>query len=118
MDYVNGGPAFVPAKDADATWATLATYEDGRIAAVRCAVGQGRAVLCGSHPELLPDWLTPATQPDVLAKSSGVDEGDVSWLAVHAAGVQEALREGRGSRWLFWLALVDAAGLGKYLRNV
>lgn len=31
----------------------------GRVAAVRCAVGKGVAVLCGTHPELGPEWLDP-----------------------------------------------------------
>lgn len=30
-----------------------------RAAAVRCGVGQGVAVLCGTHPELDPHWLDP-----------------------------------------------------------
>lgn len=98
-------------------WVPLATYEDGRIAAVRCAVGKGVAVLCGSHPELLPDWLTPATQPDMLM-SSGVAKTDAPSLASHASSVQRSLAAGAATRWMFWLALLEAAGLGKYLRDV
>lgn len=30
-----------------------------RVAAVRCRVGKGVAVLCGTHPELGPEWLDP-----------------------------------------------------------
>jgi hypothetical protein len=30
-----------------------------RVAAVRCSVGRGVAVLCGTHPELGPEWLDP-----------------------------------------------------------
>lgn len=30
-----------------------------RAAAVRCRVGEGVAVLCGTHPELGPEWLDP-----------------------------------------------------------
>lgn len=30
-----------------------------RVAAVRCTVGRGVAVLCGTHPELAPEWLDP-----------------------------------------------------------
>lgn len=114
VDYVNGGPAFEG--DASSTWAPLAWYEGGRIAAVRCQVGQGRAVLCGSHPELLPDWLTPATQTSVLV-ASGLAGEDASSLALHAASVQAALCEGRRERWLFWVSLLEATGLGKYLRD-
>lgn len=106
-----------PETDAQGTeWAPLATYEDGRIAAVCCCFGQGRAVLCGSHPELLPDWLTPTTQPGVLM-SLGMDADDAAGLASHALGVQEALSAGRAQRWMFWLSLLQAAGLGKYLRD-
>ena len=71
MDYSNGGPVFVmPHAQAlapeegqadDDTVTVLAQYEEtlnGRgpdgppIAAVRCRVGRGVAVLCGTHPEL------------------------------------------------------------------
>lgn len=39
----------------------LATYPErgGAAAALLCTLGQGRAVLCGTHPELHPSWLEP-----------------------------------------------------------
>ncbi len=115
VDYVNGGPAFVPPppppppppsapNTTPATphhpkpWAPVAWYADtGALAAVCCKVGNGRAVLCGSHPELLPDWLTPATQADALV-SSGMAGEDAAHLAAHAAAVQVV--------WCWWLQCV------------
>ena len=49
LAYVNGGPAFMlpPGVGSDAAVQTLAVYENGAAAAVRCAVGAGVAVLCG-----------------------------------------------------------------------
>jgi hypothetical protein len=38
-----------------------------RVAAVRCTVGQGVAVLCGTHPELGPEWL------DLCGESNAVE---------------------------------------------
>ena len=66
-DYINGGPGFF-ALDGRCMLASplpgvqvLATYPErgGAAAALLCAVGRGRAVLCGTHPELHPSWLEP-----------------------------------------------------------
>jgi hypothetical protein len=37
-----------------------------RVAAVRCTVGQGVAVLCGTHPELGPEWLDPCGESNAV----------------------------------------------------
>lgn len=37
-----------------------------RVAAVRCSVGKGVAVLCGTHPELRPDWLDPCGESNAV----------------------------------------------------
>ncbi len=66
-DYINGGPAFVSLDGTSLLHQppngvqVLATYPDrgDAAAALLCAVGQGRAVLCGTHPELHPSWLEP-----------------------------------------------------------
>jgi len=61
--YLNGGCEFIPpAEGALAGVAVLARYAagshgDGGIAAVRCHVGEGVAVLSGPHPEMAPKWL-------------------------------------------------------------
>lgn len=64
----------------------LATYP-GRghaAAAVLCEVAQGRAVLCGTHPELHPSWLEPC-----LAAGGG--PGAASACSDRAVGREEPL---------------------------
>ena len=57
----------------------LATYPEhgGAAAALLCRVGSrgGRAVLCGSHPELHPSWLNGSGPP--LGSSSGNGSGSL-----------------------------------------
>ncbi len=53
-----GGPEFVVETGlgpSSGGWRVLARYPTGKIAAVRCGHGEGRAVLCGVHPEMAPD---------------------------------------------------------------
>lgn len=64
LDYCNGGPIFETYEgNRDVTSCAgvevLARYVDirGAVAALRCRVGSGVAVLCGTHPELLPEHL-------------------------------------------------------------
>lgn len=54
-----GGPAFLPAPHAPEDGQVLARYvlPDAPPAIVRTRVGQGRAVLCGVHPEITPEDL-------------------------------------------------------------
>eukprot|EP01023_Acetabularia_acetabulum_P039519 TRINITY_DN38040_c0_g3_i2.p1 TRINITY_DN38040_c0_g3~~TRINITY_DN38040_c0_g3_i2.p1 ORF type:complete len:329 (-),score=24.17 TRINITY_DN38040_c0_g3_i2:97-1083(-) len=54
LDYVNGGPGFYPLSDSE-KFQPIAYYMDIEgtpLNALRCTVGGGVAVLCGSHPEL------------------------------------------------------------------
>ena len=104
MDYSNGGPAF----HYDGSWPDkrlrlLASYVDlpqrscrhshpgeQPAAAVACEVGAGIAVLCGTHPELGPEWLT----------GNGQGAGRLSDWGQRAT-VAAALTEGAGPRQLF-----------------
>ena len=137
VDYCNGGPVFCPDTDpgqnptdpdtsGPSPFRVLAEYEDlgGAIAAVRCAVGGGRAVLCGTHPELAPHWLDAACEADgepaVSAGTAGVhaaDEGPCGvqpggrgWSA-RAAGVRAALARDGPARQRLWRMLLAEAGL-------
>ena len=114
VDYCNGGPVFVapdgarlPDADPVRGVTVLARYAGGVVdagdaspavaaaaaggaAALRCAVGDGVAVLCGTHPE-----LTPAGR----------------WLEGAPAGLVGALEGGEAGRGAFWGGLLEAAGL-------
>ncbi|CAL8470467.1 g10009 [Coccomyxa elongata] len=77
-DYTNGGPQFIPdnalelmkpfssgdralseCSGSEPAYEVLAVYPDRRngLAAVKCNIGAGVAVLVGTHPELDPKWL-------------------------------------------------------------
>lgn len=110
-DYCNGGPVFVaadgasplPDDDEDAGVRVVARYVGGvppgpspavaaaranGAAAVRCAVGAGVAVLCGTHPELSPAarWLDPSS--DVARALDACDGRPAFWDALcEAAGL-------------------------------
>jgi biotin--protein ligase len=149
-DYCNGGPFFASLQDGSAAAVeqlpgvtVLARYCDRRapdaaarageqqqrqqrrIAAVRCRVGSGVAVLCGTHPELAPAWLDPCgesnarqgpgqrqQEEDEGGNSSSAPEGlggavsiaaacrDTS-LAAHAQALQQALAGNQAQRDLF-----------------
>eukprot|EP00887_Chlorella_sp_A99_P002281 scaffold10.g2281.t1 len=107
-DYFNGGPAFVEADHwegvevlavyADAPAEAAAAARGALAAAVLCRAGAGRAVLCGTHPELSPAWLggDPGSESDGSSRR-GVDvvlrtgDGDVAaWAAVGPAPPAEA----------------------------
>ena len=134
VDYCNGGPVFCPDRDpgrdpggAHPSFRVLAEYEDlgGAIAAVRCAVGRGRAVLCGTHPELSPHWLDAACagQGGPAVPSAGTvggarttraaDEGQPgrSGGDTRAAGVRAALARDAPARRRLWRMLLAEAGL-------
>ena len=127
MDYSNGGPSFQYA----GSWPSkrvrlLATYSDlpqpqhegsstaeehqeqgpaGRpAAAVACEIGSGVAVLCGTHPELHPDWLL----------GDGQGAGRLAdWP--QRTQVAAALRDGAAMRQMFWLTLLHECRLGALL---
>ena len=134
VDYCNGGPVFCPDPDPGrnptdpdpaAAFRVLAEYKDlgGAIAAVRCAVGGGRAVLCGTHPELAPHWLDAACEADgepaVSAGAAGTDKTDEGpgvqpegrGGGVRAAGVRAALARDGPARQRLWRMLLAEAGL-------
>eukprot|EP00200_Dunaliella_tertiolecta_P015990 CAMPEP_0202422564 /NCGR_PEP_ID=MMETSP1128-20130828/50922_1 /ASSEMBLY_ACC=CAM_ASM_000463 /TAXON_ID=3047 /ORGANISM="Dunaliella tertiolecta, Strain CCMP1320" /LENGTH=517 /DNA_ID=CAMNT_0049030627 /DNA_START=1489 /DNA_END=3043 /DNA_ORIENTATION=+ len=59
------------AEEHDKHLTVLALYEDMQSpAAVRCRVGAGVAVLCGTHPELEPHWLERAAAAAVAPSST------------------------------------------------
>lgn len=76
----------------------LARYVDleGQIAAVRCRVGQGVAVLVGTHPELDASWLQRAPPPE-----------DPS-TARHVQALIDTLVSSHTSRAAFWNMLLSA----------
>ncbi|PFH61633.1 hypothetical protein XA68_16808 [Ophiocordyceps unilateralis] len=91
--YYNGGGVFVDAAHLDAGHVhVLASYADeldvdgghGRAAVVLCDVGDGKAVLCGPHPEFAAVNLHP--QPDIpwyadlISKLAAHDQARVSFL--------------------------------------
>jgi biotin--protein ligase len=112
-DYVNGGCAFhaFPAARAPRDFEVLSRYAGlagGAPAAVLCRVGAGRAVLCGTHPELdtsflgAPDGATDAAGP----RGGGCAPGDA-----RCAGVRAVLEAGAAARGEYWRALLAHAGL-------
>jgi hypothetical protein len=63
--------------------------EEGRaVAAVRCAVGAGAAVLCGTHPELEPRWLDACGVTPAGVRSQ--DDDAVAAAAAAALGLGAA----------------------------
>ena len=110
----------------------VAAASAGGAAAVRCRVGRGVAVLCGTHPELRParEWLlvappsgngnggeeekssrsstgAAAAATAVVAAAAAEEDTKVSEL-VSALDDPAALAE----RARYWESLLDAAGLG------
>lgn len=83
----------------------LATYpeHDGAAAALLCRVGSsgGRAVLCGSHPELHPSWLSGKAPPSAangrgseLCSTSCPDPGAQQTAAAVPAAAENAAGSG------------------------
>ena len=106
-DYSNGGPYFDVNSVGDAaqpSFEVLATYAEfkDRPAAVACSVSFGVAVLCGTHPELHPDWLQP---------SAGCSEATMQQHTV----LHTALLEDHLLRRQFWRRLLHECRLGAYL---
>ncbi len=50
-------------------WSSTGRYRGGGVAALAARVGGDRAVLCGTHPELHPDWLAAACDANELVAS-------------------------------------------------
>ena len=149
-DYVNGGPMFLAADGGPAAShpgvRVLARYPElgGAAAALACRVGAGRAVLCGSHPELHPSWLdacsgeagagaeaeagpggSPASPAasnaaacvDTVAGRAAAAAAAAAPLssAEHVRAVRAALGADQAGRWRLWCSLLCAAGLGEYV---
>ena len=112
-DYSNGGPRFDEEAAANGEipgsqeCRVLATYCDlgNAAAAVACRVGRGKAVLCGTHPELATHWLGTADQP--------VDSDAARQLQCisNAATVKGKLEQTQAQRQRFWLYLLQECGL-------
>lgn len=114
----------------------LATFSDhnNAAAAVACQVGLGCAVLCATHPELTPEWLSlpaGAGRSDAVLSSGDLDlddstykitRGDTVTSTIRSIGVasegeghveslKRELQEHERGRWHFWRTLLIAAGL-------
>lgn len=109
LDYCNGGPFF--RSDGEEVEeglgvSVLARYTGigGRAAAVKCLVGKGVAVLCGTHPELSPHWLEAACrfEAEAAAASGNSKPGQ-------AALVKSKLESSHDGRVRFWRMLLSEA---------
>ncbi|KAI1189663.1 class II aaRS and biotin synthetase [Nemania serpens] len=90
--YYNGGGAFVDANDPNNDVEILASYDDEldvdggpeKAAVVYCRVGQGAAILTGTHPEFAPANLSPHHDVDgydeLIASLRTGDADRVSFL--------------------------------------
>jgi glutamine amidotransferase-like uncharacterized protein len=126
-DYSNGGPSFVPpvgragdASEAAAqqkSFKVLAVYTDmdNAIAALKCEIGKGAAVLVGTHPELEPRWLS--AQPDVVAIEEGLKSGGQRHDDDVRKHVREQLEKCSKERQEYFSMLMTEAGLGIYLQR-
>jgi glutamine amidotransferase-like uncharacterized protein/biotin transporter BioY len=97
--YLNGGCVFLPHTGDCPGVDVLARYAagspgDGGIAAVRCHVGEGLAVLCGPHPEMAPKSLQ--------SRASGSTAEQL---------LRAELAAGDGSRIRLWRSLLHNAGM-------
>lgn len=115
----------------------LAEYVDqnGAASAILCHVGSGKAVLCASHPELAPHWLSLPVGGG-RSDAIGIDCVSVSTRDLYNSGVhlidsqvnisnifenlnreqhvgrlKKVLEASHGRRWNFWVSLLTAAGL-------
>ncbi len=142
-DYTNGGPQFVPfavierkgqlagpsgqVSDVECNhgvYECLAVYPDkgSGLAAVRCPVGAGVAVLVGTHPELDPNWLaTDSDKVSAVAEelkphaAGGQPSHSHGLLRASGEGVRDQLERCRAERGMFWRMLLQAAGMGRFL---
>lgn len=144
MDYVNGGPQFLSAPDGSLltpeTLLSLNKYHDIRVlaryvdisqsaASLLCRVGQGKAVLCASHPELDPSWLgrpAGAGRSDYVASLHDGNGGELSAAAStkkrtmtaaeqYIENLRLKLEGNQQQRWEYWRLLLSSAGLDEYL---
>ena len=127
-DYSNGGPFFEPFGSPVArgdegdnemqAFQILAVYTEksNAIAALKCSIGKGLALLVGTHPELDPKWL--ASQRDTVAIDQGLK--DSSNAERHDEDVRKHVKEQlercSAERKLYIDMLLYEAGLGGYLQ--
>jgi hypothetical protein len=93
--------AVMPAPDPDESTDTPGQQPSvAALAAVRCEVGAGTAVLCSTHPELHPEWLDPAGsrhevwQQQQQTQAGGKNSTDQPTSA--AAGASDGQLDGGG----------------------
>jgi hypothetical protein len=67
--FFKAGPDFHLTKTQEAVQ-IVATYSDGRIAALMCTYGKGRVAVCGPHPEARESWKDGATNSDRWVSST------------------------------------------------
>lgn len=98
--YYNGGPVFVDAENYDnvtilGTYADEPTVQYGKIpaSAVHCKVGNGAAILIGSHPEYVPELMIHETN------------------STEYLNILKGLKEHNESRQLFLRACLQSLGL-------
>ena len=99
------------------TFTVLAVYteKEDAIAALKCHVGKGRAVLVGTHPELEPKWL--ASQPDAVAIDPGFREVSSTQQRDEDVRkcVREQLQQWSKERHEYLCMLLHEAGLGEHV---
>jgi biotin--protein ligase len=125
-DYSNGGPTFVSsgsmagdapkaaAQDQFLKVLSVYTEKGNAMAALKCEVGKGVAVLVGTHPELESKWL--ASQPDAVAieeELKSVGERHDEDVRKH---VRKQLEKCSKERQRYFVMLMTEAGLGKYIQ--
>ena len=91
------------------------TEKDNAIAALKCCIGRGTAVLVGTHPELESKWL--ASQPDTVAIDEGLKDGTSSHRSTEEVRehVREELEKCSKGRKQFFSMLLHEAGLGEHI---
>lgn len=106
------------AKAGGQEYVVLAVYiEKGNaIAAMKCSIGRGVALLVGTHPELDPKWL--ASQPDTVAIDQGLREESVRSDEAVRKHVRDQLERCSAERRQYFNMLMHEAGLGKYIQHV
>lgn len=125
-DYSNGGPSFKPftsmhgeVDTPERAFQVLAVYteKEDAIAALKCCIGKGVALLVGTHPELDPKWL--ASQRDTVAIDQGLKDRIDDTLD-HDGEVRERVKEQlercSTERKLYIDMLLGEAGLYKHLQ--
>lgn len=111
-----GGPCFVP--DPESSAEVLARYEGlpahHAVAAVRSRIGQGTVVLSGAHIEVGVDDYEVEGRLDAYAAERTRDDNPQQGRFEHNVAT---LRASEARRLRLFRRLLEAAGLGRYLRS-